>query len=203
MILNVSGRTDVVAFYSKWFMNRYKEGFLDVRNPFYPKLVSRIYFKNVDLILFCTKNPLPIINDLEKIKIPILFHVTLTSYQKDIEPGVIPKGKVIEGIKKISKIIGKENIVVRYDPIFFSDKYNLEYHIKEFNFWENSINLICISKEISFAIISRLLQDFLQLLKCRQFGGLPLTGLRILPCGSFQAGNLRLIFRILSLRELL
>ena len=27
MILNVSGRTDVVAFYSDWFMNRYKEGF--------------------------------------------------------------------------------------------------------------------------------------------------------------------------------
>ena len=34
MILNVSGRTDIVAFYSKWFMNRYKEGYVDVRNPF-------------------------------------------------------------------------------------------------------------------------------------------------------------------------
>ena len=46
MILNVSGRTDIVAFYSKWFMNRYNEGYVDVRNPFYPKLVSRIYFTN-------------------------------------------------------------------------------------------------------------------------------------------------------------
>ena len=50
MILNVSGRTDIVALYSKWFMNRYKEGFVDVRNPFNEKLVSRIYFKDVDLI---------------------------------------------------------------------------------------------------------------------------------------------------------
>ncbi len=29
MILNVSGRTDIVkAFYTSWFMNRYHEGFL-------------------------------------------------------------------------------------------------------------------------------------------------------------------------------
>ncbi len=66
MILNVSGRTDIVAFYSKWFLNRYKEGFVDVRNPFYPKSISRIYFKDVDAILFCTKNPLPILKDLKK-----------------------------------------------------------------------------------------------------------------------------------------
>lgn len=33
MILNVSGRTDIVAFYTKWFMKRMQEGFVDVRNP--------------------------------------------------------------------------------------------------------------------------------------------------------------------------
>ena len=84
MILNVSGRTDIVAFYSKWFINRYREGFLDVHNPFYPKNVSRIFFKDVDAILFCTKNPIPILSYLKEIDKPILFHVTLTSYKKDI-----------------------------------------------------------------------------------------------------------------------
>lgn len=133
MILMVSGRTDIVAFYSKWFLNRYKEGFIDVRNPFNPKLVSRINFDNVDLILFCTKNPLPIIPYLKEIKKPILFHITLTSYKKDLEPNVIPKGKIIEGIKKISNIIGKENTVVRYDPILLNDNYTIEYHKKNFN----------------------------------------------------------------------
>ena len=73
MILMVSGRTDIVAFYSKWFLNRYKEGFIDVRNPFNPKLISRINFEDVDLIMFCTKNPLPIIKSLKDIKKPILF----------------------------------------------------------------------------------------------------------------------------------
>ena len=133
MILNVSGRTDIVAFYSEWFMNRYKEGFVDVRNPFYPKQVSRIYFNDVDAILFCTKNPIPIIKYLDKIDKPILFHVTLTPYKKDIEPNVIPKGLVIQAIKNISKIIGSENLYIRYDPIFINDKYTLDYHIKSFD----------------------------------------------------------------------
>ena len=132
MILNVSGRTDIVAFYSKWFMNRYREGFVDVRNPFNPKLVSRIYFKDVDAILFCTKNPLPILNDLKKIKEPVLFHVTLTPYKKNIEPNVIDKGLIIEGIKKLSGMIGVDRVYVRYDPIFLSDEYDLDYHKKAF-----------------------------------------------------------------------
>ena len=133
MILNVSGRTDIVAFYTPWFMNRYKEGYLDVRNPFNSKLVSRINFSNVDLILFCTKNPLPIIDRIKEIDKPIIFHVTLTPYKKDIEPYVIDKRLVIEGIKRLSGILGSDNVVVRYDPIFLSDLYTLEYHIRAFD----------------------------------------------------------------------
>ena len=132
MILNVSGRTDVVAFYSKWFLNRYKEGYVDVRNPFNPKLVSRINFSDVDLILFCTKNPIPILKHLKEINKPILFHVTLTPYKEDIEPNV-PKKKIINAIKELSQIIGIDNLWVRYDPIFLNDKYNVDYHIKAFN----------------------------------------------------------------------
>lgn len=133
MILNVSGRTDIVAFYSEWFMNRYREGFVDVRNPFYNKQVSRIYFSDVDAILFCTKNPIPIVKYLKNIDKPIVFHVTLTPYKKDIEPNVPPKGLVIEAIKKISSIIGSDNIYVRYDPVFINDKYSVDYHIKAFD----------------------------------------------------------------------
>lgn len=140
MILSVSNRTDVVAFYSDWFMNRYNEGYIDVRNPFNEKLVSRIYFEDVDLILFCTKNPIPIIDKLKFINKPIVFQVTLTPYKKDIEPNVPPKGEIIEAIKKISNIVGVDNLYVRYDPIFISDKYTINYHIKSFNKLCNYLN---------------------------------------------------------------
>ena len=133
MILNVSGRTDIVAFYTKWFIKRYQEGYVDVRNPFYPKLVSRIFFKDVDLIVFCTKNPKPIIPFLKYIKQPIIFHITITPYKKDIEPNVPSKKKIIEAVKEISKVVPREYIYIRYDPVFLSSKYNISYHIKAFN----------------------------------------------------------------------
>lgn len=133
MILFASGRTDIPAFYSNWFINRVKAGFVDVRNPFNQKLVSRIYFSDVDLIMFCSKNPLPMINKLDTLKVPVLFHVTITPYGKDVEPNIPDKRLIIEGVKKLSLVLGIDNVVVRYDPIFLSDKYNVDYHIKAFD----------------------------------------------------------------------
>lgn len=132
VILNVSGRCDIVAFFTKWFMNRYHEGYVDVRNPFYPKQVSRIFMEDVDAIVFCTKNPLPMIPYLKEIDKPILFHVTLTPYKKDTEPYVIDKKQIIEGIREISNILGQENVYVRYDPILLNEIYTVDYHIRSF-----------------------------------------------------------------------
>lgn len=149
MILNVSGRTDIIAFYSDWFMKRYEEGFVDVRNPFYEKNISRIKFEDVDAIVFCTKNPIPILERIEKITIPIIFHITLTPYKKDIEPYVPNKSLVIDAIKRLSNILGKDRIYVRYDPIFLSNKYNIDYHIKAFkkmcNLLDGYTNSIIVS----------------------------------------------------------
>lgn len=133
MILFASGRTDIPAFYSNWFINRVKVGFVDVRNPFNQKLVSRIYFSDVDMIMFCSKNPLPMINKLDILKVPVLFHVTITPYGKDVEPNIPDKRLIIDGVKKLSLVLSIDNVVVRYDPIFLSDKYNVDYHIRAFD----------------------------------------------------------------------
>ena len=150
MILNVSGRTDVVAFYTDWFMNRYREGFVDVRNPFNEKLVSRIYFEDVDAIMFCTKNPIPIVKCLKEIKKPILFHVTITPYKKEIENNVIDKTKIIEAVKKISNIVGIDNLYIRYDPIFINDEFDVEKHIECFSKMAQSLKGYTNNCTISF-----------------------------------------------------
>lgn len=150
MILIVSGRTDIIAFYSKWFLNRIKAGFVDVRNPFNKDHVSRINFKNVDAYMFCTKNPLPIISHLKEFTKPILFHITITPYKKDIEPNVIDKTKIIDGVKEIAKIIGKENVYIRYDPIFINDTYTLDYHIRAFKKLASSLKGYIAGFIISF-----------------------------------------------------
>lgn len=133
MILFASGRTDIPAFYSNWFINRVKAGFVDVRNPFNQNLVSRINFSDVDLIMFCSKNPLPMIDKLKMLKVPVLFHVTITPYSKDVEPNIPDKRLIIEGVKKLSLVLGIDNVVLRYDSIFLSDKYNVDYHIRAFD----------------------------------------------------------------------
>ena len=69
MILSVSRRTDIPAFYSDWFFNRIKAGFVDVRNPMNIHRISRIDISPevVDCIVFWTKNPKVMIPRLEEL----------------------------------------------------------------------------------------------------------------------------------------
>ena len=41
MIINTGMRTDISAFYHEWLINRIKEGFVLVRNPYNPSQVTR------------------------------------------------------------------------------------------------------------------------------------------------------------------
>lgn len=70
MILSVSRRTDIPAFYPKWFINRVREGFVYVRNPFNANQISKIPLGEdiVDCIVFWSKNPEPIMEDLPEIR---------------------------------------------------------------------------------------------------------------------------------------
>lgn len=132
MIINVSGRTDIVAFYTPWFLNRMKEGYFLVRNPFNPCSISRINVENIDLIVFCTKNPLPILDSLHTLQKPFLFQVTFTPYHKDIEPYVPDKRLILNAICKLSKLSKESKPLVRYDPILLNERYDVKYHIKAF-----------------------------------------------------------------------
>lgn len=134
MILFVSGRCDIPAFYSKWFYNRLKEGFVDVRNPFNPHQISRIYLneQNIDCILFCTKNPIPMMSRLDEIPFPYIFHVTFAPYHQDIECNITNKKAILKAIKELSYRLGKDRVIVRYDPILLTPKYTIEYHKKAF-----------------------------------------------------------------------
>ena len=135
MIINTGQRTDIPAFYSDWFANRLKEGYVCVRNPYNPKQVSRYRLDPdvVDVIGFCTKNPAPMFKYMDLLKdYGQYWFVTLTSYGRDIEPNVPDKHKLIEDFKKLSDIVGTNRVGWRYDPIFISDRYTEEYHINAF-----------------------------------------------------------------------
>lgn len=135
MIINTGCRTDIPAFYSKWLINRIREGYVLVRNPYYPSQITK-YLLNpevVDCIEFCTKNPEPILKYLDELdKFKQDWFVTITPYGKDIEPNVPDKEKVIESFKKLSDHFKRNYVGWRYDPIFINDEFDVNKHIQEF-----------------------------------------------------------------------
>ena len=135
MILQTGMRTDIPAFYSEWFMNRIKEGYVLVRNPYYPEQVTsyEINTNVVDLIAFCTKDPIPMMKYIEKLKAyGQYWFVTITPYGKDLEPNVPDKNIVIKCFRELSGIIGINSMGWRYDPVITNEKYSVEYHIYAF-----------------------------------------------------------------------
>ena len=88
MIIYASRRTDIPAFYSKWFFNRLNRGFVMVRNPFNPQQVRKISLNPqlVDCIVFWTKNPRNMLEQLDQLKqYHYYFLFTITSYGPELE----------------------------------------------------------------------------------------------------------------------
>ncbi len=135
MIIQTGMRTDIPAFYYEWFLNRIREGYVLVRNPYHPSSVTRYSLSPdvVDLIAFCTKNPEPMLSNMEALQ-PYgqYWFVTITPYGKEIEPHVPDKEKVMESFKRLSELCGVDSVGWRYDPVFIDQEHSVEWHIAEF-----------------------------------------------------------------------
>jgi hypothetical protein len=135
MIINTGQRTDIPAFFADWFANRLKEGFVCVRNPYDPKQVSRYRLDPavVDVIGFCTKNPAPMFPYMDLLKeYGQYWFVTITGYGRDIEPNVPDKHRLLDDFRKLSCTVGIDSVGWRYDPVFISERYGADYHLKAF-----------------------------------------------------------------------
>ncbi|HNX15120.1 MAG TPA: DUF1848 domain-containing protein [Oscillospiraceae bacterium] len=137
MILSASRRTDIPCFYGEWFMNRIRAGSVLTRNPMNHAQLSRVPLipNIVDCIVFWTKDPasfLPFLDELDGMGYRYYFQFTLTPYDQTIEPGLRDKSSVEDTFIKLSKRIGKDRIVWRYDPIILNDVLDLAFHKSEF-----------------------------------------------------------------------
>lgn len=136
MIISASRRTDIPAFYSEWFFNRIKAGYVFVRNPMNVHQVSQIDLSPdvVDGIVFWTKNPIPMLSKLDNLKdYTYYFQFTITPYSRDVEKNIPDKDtKIIPAFQKLSDLIGPDRVIWRYDPIFFDAKNGIRNHIAHF-----------------------------------------------------------------------
>lgn len=137
MIISASRRTDIPAFYSNWFINRLREGYILIPNPRNPRRLGELEVSpdNVDCIVFWTKNPIPLMDKLDTIDemgYDYYFNFSLTPYGRDIEKNLPDKSRLVEAFEILSERIGPGRMVWRYDPIFIDNTHSIKWHIGKF-----------------------------------------------------------------------
>ena len=124
VIVSASRSTDIPAFYSDWFMERLKAGYIKWFNPFngVPLYVG---FKKMRCIVFWSKNPKPMLSRLDALDAiceNYYFQFTLNDYDAErIEPRVPPLEERVETFKRLSQRVGRDRLVWRFDPLILTD----------------------------------------------------------------------------------
>lgn len=138
MIINISGRTDIVNHYSNWFFKRLESGYVYSRNSLFPNSVRKYELipEKVDCLIFGSKNYAPVLDRIEEItnKFTTYFYYTITAYGKDVEPGVPSIDENIDTLIKLSNVVGKQKVAWRFDPILLTEKYTVEKNIETFEY---------------------------------------------------------------------
>ena len=163
MIINTGSRTDIPAFFSEWFFNRVEEGFVCTRNPYNDDIYKYpLDSKIIDCLCFCTKNPKPMLKDLDKLNdFNQFWFVTITPYGRDIERNVPSFKRVIKSFKELSETLGVNKVSWRYDPIFITEKYSLDFHIDKFEEMASELHTYTDDCTISFIdLYQKVLRNF-------------------------------------------
>ena len=116
IIISASRRTDIPAFYMEEFLRRWNEGYTLWKNPFNPKQRKKVMFDQTELVVFWSKYPIGYLKNIEKINFNNYILYTVNYYPK-LEPNLPNLDKRIELFKEVSKRIGKEKVIWRFDPI--------------------------------------------------------------------------------------
>jgi hypothetical protein len=135
-IISASRRSDIAAFYSRWFLRRLEEGYCEWIHPFTGKL-ERVSLLPEDClsIVFWTRNPAPLfpaLGDLEASGHFPCFHFTVTGYPKPLESHNPGLNLSLRRLRELAERVGPESIIWRYDPIVVSSLTPVAFHIEHF-----------------------------------------------------------------------
>ncbi len=139
MIISASRRTDIPGFYAQWFINRIRDGYCTVFNPYNREQFTRVSLQpeDVDIIVFWTRNPQPLIPYLKKLdQLGYLYYFQFTVLNNPhlIDTRVPSLSTSLKIFKNLSGLIGPERIIWRYDPIVISNITDIEFHINTYKY---------------------------------------------------------------------
>ncbi len=137
MLVSASRRTDIPAFYTPWLLGRLRAGFAVVPNPFNPRQASTVSLRPEDAaaFIFWTRNPRPLAPHLPEIAgrgQETLFLHTLLDYPRALEPHTPDLEAAVAGFVALSRQIGAERVIWRYDPIVPSTVTDAAFHLRTF-----------------------------------------------------------------------
>lgn len=138
MILSVSRRTDIPAFYMPWFMERVRAGFCRVPHPFRPSQVREVSLRaeHVHAIVFWTRHAAPLqphVDELTGLGYRFYVLYTLLDYPPAFEPSALPLKRRLAAFRELAARLGPERVVWRYDPIIFSAATDARFHRETFS----------------------------------------------------------------------
>ena len=125
MIVSASYRTDIPAFYARWFLNRLAEGQVRVANPYGgPPTLVPLRGPDVDGYLFWTRNADPFADGLaavDALNLPFVVQLTITGYPRPLDRSVIPADRAVDQACGLAARYGPRAVVWRYDPVVWTD----------------------------------------------------------------------------------
>lgn len=136
-VISASRRTDIPAFYWRWFMNRIDEGHCHWVNAFNANQVFRVPMTADDVaaIVFWTRNAGPMLPDIASLQdrgYAFYTQYTINGYSREIEHRSPGTERAVETLRALSAATSPERVIWRYDPIILSSATPPEYHFERF-----------------------------------------------------------------------
>ena len=137
MIISASYRTDIPAFYGKWFMERLRAGYCKIVRP-YSRCMERVSLARKDVcgFVFWGRNLAPFRKHLREIKergFPFVILYGINGYPRSLEPFVPKPEKSAGMLRELSNEHGPRVCVWRYDPIVITSLTPSDFHLRNFD----------------------------------------------------------------------
>ncbi len=151
-VISASRRTDIPAYYLKWFMAGIKTGNLEVKNPLYRQKIIQVNLapRDVGWIVFWSRNYAKFIKGHTFFSdYNLFFHFTIISHHPLLEKSALPVPDALIQMEQLVNFYGADRIIWRYDPIvLWSDQTGLHtnYNEQEFKFLCRSIYNLGVSR---------------------------------------------------------
>ncbi|MCC7494523.1 MAG: DUF1848 domain-containing protein [Fimbriimonadaceae bacterium] len=154
MIVSASYRTDIPAYYSRWFERRYQAGFCLVPNPFDSGLRRvALHAPEVQGFVFWTRNSAPFMPVLQRLRadgLPCVVQYSLTAYPRALESHGAAPERATALCREVVDCCGAGSLVWRYDPLLVTSLTPPAWHLANFARLAGALSGIADEVVVSF-----------------------------------------------------